>query len=88
MKIYYDQADVSEKLMYIRKEISYEDFGALLEYTIKNQIQIMHTIDKSCVSKNARTYQIVNQISKEIPLMPIVNFPETSKINDKCTAAY
>ena len=88
MKIYYDQADVSEKLMYIWKEISYEDFGALLEYTIKNQIQSMHAIYKSCVTKNARANQIVDQIRKEFPLTPIVNFPETSKINDKCTAAY
>ena len=73
--------------MYMGKEISQEDFEAFIEYTIKNHIESMMTIDKSIQAKKGCN-RLVNQIKKGMPMTTMVNFPEASKMNDKCLVAY
>ena len=71
--------------MYMGKEISQEDFEAFIEYTIKNHIESMMTIDKSIVlgaKKGGNGF--VNQIKKGMPMTTLVNFPEAKKCNLGC----
>ena len=71
--------------MYMGKEISQEDFEAFIEYTIKNHIESMMTIDKSIVlgaKKGGNGF--VNQIKKGMPMTTLVNFPEAKKRNLGC----
>ena len=76
--------------MYMGKEISQEDFEAFIEYTIKNHIESMMTIDKSndIRAKAGACNRLVNQIKKGMPMTTMVNFPEASKMSDKCLVAY
>ena len=76
--------------MYMDKEISQEDFEAFIEYIIKNHIESMMTIDKSNDNgaKKGAGNRLVNQIKKGMPMTTAVNFPEASKMNDKCQTAY
>jgi hypothetical protein len=70
--------------MYMGKEISQKDFESFLEYTARNHIESMMTIDKSVINHNGGANKYVNKIKKGMPLTNGVNFPEISKASDAC----